>query len=517
MRQKTEIKVGVLVLAAIAGFTWLTWKSGTLASISGTSSEYTRYLTSNFDDVDGLVTGAKVRIAGVVVGNVADITLSKTGTAFVHMYVDDSLILPANVVAQVASSGIIGEKFISLSTDFAPEGVLKKEEEKVPSKKSASVEDMAENFARISADLEQVTASLRSALGGSENAEKLNRIVNSMEKIGSKLEHVLTDEVEPGQVKNIVNNLSEFSTALNENDNQILSDLKSASQSLKVILADNEENAGELISHLGVAARNLANITDRLEKGEGTLGRLMSADSTALEDLDIAMADLKTVMAKLSNGEGTIGRLINDPSIVDKVDNALSSFSQITNRIDAFRTEVDFYGYNLMAEEVGKGRFELTLKPRPTRYYVLGVTSDGFATESSDPRSNLAFRGEDFGNELKYTMQFGHVYESLILDKDIGFRIGIKDSTFGVGVDTAFWGNFVNISADLYDLSGENSGTSEENPHLDLTAKVNLIDNALYAVGGYDNALSSKYGSPFIGLGFRFVDDDLKYMIGQAL
>lgn len=516
MNNKAELKVGILVLIAIAGVVWLTWRSGSIGN-GATSDSYTRYITSEFEDVEGLTVGAKVRIAGVDVGDVTDITLSKTGTATVHMYVDGAVLLPDNILAEISSNSIIGEKFVALATDFTPEGVLAQDKNKIPSKKGASVENMAENFARISADLEQVTSSLRSALGGPENSAKLSRIVNSIDKIGTRLENVMVNEIEEGKIKNIVNNMSDFSDSVGANGNDIISDLKSASHSLRVILEDNEGNAGELIGNLGVAAKNIAEITSRIEKGEGTLGRLFSSDSTALADLDAAMADLREVTHKINSDEGTVGRLINDPTIANKVDTALDNFSQITNRLNAFRTEVDFYGYSLMAEDVGKGRFELTLQPRPTRYYVLGVTSDGFATESSDARSNVAFRNEDFGNELKYTLQFGHVFESAILDKDFGFRIGIKDSTFGIGGDLAFWGNFVEVSADLYDFSGENSGTSEENPHLDLTTKVNLIDNMLYAVGGYDNALSSKYGSPFVGLGFRFKDDDLKYMIGQAL
>ncbi len=515
MENKAEIKVGILVLAAIIGITWLTMKSGVGSGV--TSENYTRYLVSTFDDVDGLNVGAKVKVAGVEVGDVTSITLSKTGTASVHMYVNKDIILPANIVAQVASNGIIGEKFIALATDFSPVGVLASENKNIPSKKSASVEDMAQNFAKISADLEQVTSSLRLSLGGAENAAKLSRIVNNIDKVGGKLEEILVNEVEKGKVKNIVNGLSNFSTSLNKNGDDILTDLKSASKSLKVILEGNEENAGHLIENLSVAAKNIARITAKIENGEGTLGRLLNGDSTAMEDLDSAMSDFKQIANKINTGEGTVGRLINDDTIADKVDTALDGFNKITNRLNSFRTEVDFYGYNLTSEEVAKGRFELTLQPRPTRYYVLGVTGDGFATEAKDARSTAGFKGEDFGNEIKYTMQFGHVYESSVLNKDIGFRIGIKDSTFGIGADVAFWGNFVKLSADLYDFSGQNSGTSEENSHLDLTAKVNLINNSLYFVGGYDNALSSKYGSPFIGLGYRFRDDDLKYLLGKSL
>ena len=46
---------------------------------------------------------------------------------------------------------------------------------------------------------------------------------------------------------------------------------------------------------------------------------------------------------------------------------------------------------------------------------------------------------------------------------------------------------------------------------------MDVIGNTVYGVAGYDNVLNGEYGSPFVGVGMRFQDDDLKYVLGQAL
>ncbi len=478
MNIATETKVGLLVIAAAIALAWLTFQSGTLSK-----SEFgqdTRILKTEFENVDGITIGSKIKVAGVQVGEVIDIKLDKNGTASLKMAIKDDVPLAQNVKAQIASSGIIGEKFIALITEFGAKGTLAENQVKIPSIGAASADDIAQNFGQVSDDLKQITSALRNALGGAENAKKLERIVDSIDGVGQKLSKILDAE---GQ------------------------------------------DTGKMLADFTKTAENLSKITSRIEKGEGMLGQMLSSDSQESDlvaDLKATMRELRQVADKVNKGEGTLGRLVNDPTTVDKIENALDSLSNATARMEAFRTEVDFHGYSLPAEEVAKGRFNITFAPRPTRYYVLGVTSDGmaYAADSTTDDPNPSLVGQDFGDDLKYTLQFGHVYEGALMGKNLGFRVGLKDSSFGIGLDTrtTLYDRMLALSTDLYAFSGANSGV-EDNPHLDFTAKYNLLadSNTLYAIGGYDNALSQEYGSPFVGLGFRFQDDDLKYMLGQAL
>lgn len=519
----TETKVGALVVAAAIGIGWLTMQSGSIFGAGLTQDN--RFLESEFSDVEGIAVGSSVKMAGVQVGEVTDIELSPSGYATIRFSVEDEIPLASNVSAQIASSGLIGEKFIALITEFgAAQDLLGENVVRIPSTGSANPADIASNFAKVSDDLEEITAALRGALGGPENAGKLKNIVNSMENVTTRLDGILNDEIQQNKIKDIVDGLADFSNSLKAEGGTIIDDVKASAQSMRTILEDNEGNAAHMIQNMGIAAKNLASITARLEAGEGPLGQLMQGENNMVADLQQAAADLKEITAKVNKGEGSIGKLINDPATVEKIEGALDSLAGFSERVENFRTEVDFHGYSLTNEGVSKGRFGITLAPRPTRYYVIGVTGDGFAAEENkDFGADPAFQQQDFGNSLKFTLQFGHVYQNAFMGQDVGFRIGVKDSAFGVGIDmkqlpTPFFGHFVDISADLYDFGGENSGAgSNQNPHLDLTAKVNLVDKTIYAIGGYDDVFNDKYGSPFIGLGFRFQDDDLKYLVGQAL
>lgn len=520
MKLTTETKVGLLVVCAAVGFAWLSLQSG-LVSGGGMGM---RELSSSFSTVDGLTPGAKVKVAGVDVGEVYDITLSPNGSANVHMRVRSDVPLAANVQAQIASNGIIGDKFIALTTDFGAQGTLAGDVKEIPGTVVSSANNIADNFAKISADLEAVTASLRSAFGGEENAQQLSNIVNSVEKVGMRLDEILSSEIKPGQIGTITEGFASVAGSLKEDGPQIVEDVKAAAASLKNILADNQGDAKDMVANVGRAAKSIANIAERLERGEGTLGKLLQDDpngSNMMADLQVAARDLRAITEKVNTGEGTIGRLINDPATADKIDTALDSFSGYAERLEQFRTEVDFNGYSLLAEDrVSKGNFTVTLSPRPTRFYVIGLNADGFAAEAGRVNNpNRAYRGQEFGAKTKYTMQFGHVYQDLIFDQDLAFRLGLKNSSFGVGadLDVPFWGYFVKLSADVYDFGGEYSGRGEDDPHVDIAAKLNLIDNNIYAMYGYDNVLSPRFGSAFVGIGFRFQDDDLKFLMGQAL
>jgi len=494
----SETKVGIFVLAALGGLGWLATQSSIISPAGNM-----RDISSVFTDASGLYPGSKVKISGVNIGEVKKIRLNTAGNAVVEFMINEDVNLPAGTQTQISSDGLIGEKFISLSKPLIVDGKpiapsLTGDNLQLSSTTAAAPENIAGNFAKISADLEAITSSLKVALGGPENAAKIAKIVEG---------------------------LSSFSDDLGANGGQILSDAREATAALKNILAGNEGKAANLIANFGETAANMAKITARLERGEGTLGKLLTGDdygAGVIEEFQLAARELRQIGTKINSGEGTLGKLVNDPATAEKLNDALDTFGEISNRLNAFKTEVDFNAFSLVGEpRVGKGQLNVTLSPRPTRYYALGVTADGFATQA-EGRTDASnpFFGNEFGDELKFTAQFGHVYQNLVGNQDVGLRIGLKESTGGIGLDTRFknvaFNRDIDVSTDLYDFSAENSGVNADNPHLDIKAKLGINRN-FYGLVGYDNILNSEVSAPIIGIGVRFQDDDLKYLVGSSL
>ncbi|MFZ2587804.1 MAG: MlaD family protein [Alphaproteobacteria bacterium] len=482
MSLATETKVGLLVTAAVGGLLWVSSQSGILST--SLTAPATRALSSAFTDAEGISVGTPVKMAGIQVGEVTAIDLQPNGTAVVKYTIKKDAPVPADATAQITTSGLIGERYVALvpgantlasTTSNTAPLLLPPPATSIPSSGGAGAGDMAGNFGKVGEDLQAMTGTLRTVLGDPENAQKLQQIIDG---------------------------LASF--------------------------ANNVGGEGEgTMGKFDKLADTLNTLADRLNAGDSTLGALLAKDNgqskQTLNDLNAAMKDLRGVMAKVNSGEGTIGKLINDPQTADKIDNALDTLASVGERVEQFRTEVDFHGYSLMNERgIGKGEATVTLQPRPTRFYVIGASSDGFASKQRafSDASNPYF-GDDFGARTKLTAQFGHVFQDALFGEDLSLRLGLKNSTGGVGVDYTIptgWDyvDSIALSADAYDFGGGNTPGSDV-PHIDAKAKVNLWQKMLYAVAGYDNMLNQEYGSPILGLGFRFQDDDLKYMLGRAL
>lgn len=109
---KLELSVGIFVLLGIAAIAYLTIQVGTGSVVGGD----TYLLESRFTNAGGLHPGSSVMVAGVTVGRVDAVRIESTDfSAIVTMRVLAGLQLPTDSMASIKTTGLIGDKFISLS------------------------------------------------------------------------------------------------------------------------------------------------------------------------------------------------------------------------------------------------------------------------------------------------------------------------------------------------------------------------------------------------------------------
>lgn len=106
-----ELFVGMFVLIGLLCVTYLTVQLGKMEFFS--NSGYT--LIARFDSSAGLRSGANVEIAGVSIGKVTKIELDKDYYSNVHLRIRDGIKLSGDTGASIKTSGLIGDKYISLS------------------------------------------------------------------------------------------------------------------------------------------------------------------------------------------------------------------------------------------------------------------------------------------------------------------------------------------------------------------------------------------------------------------
>lgn len=111
-KASVEMTVGVFVLLGLAAILYLTVQLGEFDFLGRDS--YT--VNARFQSVSGLKVGARVEVAGVVVGKVTGVYLDKKNmTAVVGMDIHKDLQLSDDTIASVRTAGLIGDRYIRLS------------------------------------------------------------------------------------------------------------------------------------------------------------------------------------------------------------------------------------------------------------------------------------------------------------------------------------------------------------------------------------------------------------------
>jgi phospholipid/cholesterol/gamma-HCH transport system substrate-binding protein len=67
--------------------------------------------------------------------------------------------------------------------------------------------------------------------------------------------------------------------------------------------------------------------------GDGTVGRLIS-DDELYQKVSTTMDTVNSLIAKIDSGEGTAGKFVNDPSLYNKADQLVSRFQEVADRIE---------------------------------------------------------------------------------------------------------------------------------------------------------------------------------------
>lgn len=115
--RKTETAVGIFILIGILCVAYLAIRLGRMEWFGSGTYPLKAYFTS----IGGLKVGAPIEIAGVEIGQVGNITLDKkTYMADVQLNIRNGLQISDDAIASVKTSGLIGDKYISLSQGGSP-------------------------------------------------------------------------------------------------------------------------------------------------------------------------------------------------------------------------------------------------------------------------------------------------------------------------------------------------------------------------------------------------------------
>lgn len=153
--KKTEIWVGLFMLIVLCSVVFISLR---VADLSSLNKQSTYQLHAAFDNVGGLKVRSPVKVGGVVVGRVSEITLDeKMYLPRVTIALDERYNhIPDTSSLSIRTSGLLGEQFLALNIGFEDEEMdtkILKEGDTIQDTKSAMVlEDLIGQFLYKSED-----------------------------------------------------------------------------------------------------------------------------------------------------------------------------------------------------------------------------------------------------------------------------------------------------------------------------------------------------------------------------
>ncbi len=299
MKLSREFIIGIVFVVAIALFIWgYNYLKGWDVFTKQKS------FFGIYNQINGLMKANPVSINGLNVGQVKNLYFedNHSGRIVVEIVVTSDFPIPVNSIAKIYSSDIMGSKAIEIvlgnSTVIAVAGdtLLTSIEAGLKEEVNRQVQPIKKKAEDLLATIDSVVTVISEIFN--ENARKnlsqsFESIKNTLEAIQSasyEIDTLVT--VERNRLADILTNIESITKNLDKNKdniNNIISNFSAISDTLA------KAEIPKTFNNANIALKNIADIADKINKGEGTIGMLIHNDSLYYQ-LEKSASDLNKLL-----------------------------------------------------------------------------------------------------------------------------------------------------------------------------------------------------------------------------
>lgn len=319
-----NIRLAIMVIAGTACLIVAMYIVGDKQNLFGSTFE----IKAHFKNVNGLMVGNNVRLAGIDVGTVSEIEMINDTAVLVVMAIDEESqqFIKKNATVSIGTDGLMGNKLINITPSGLPAGHVNEGDLLVarePLEADAALRTLVttnDDIANIAHNLSVFTENLNSS--------------NSMWS-------VLTDSTSANNVKNAIDNFRVTSAyaAMITNDLAILiSNVRSGKGAIGELLTDTI-----FVTSLNQTMTNIRNVSDSLV---------------------YFSADLNEISGTILEGDGAFQLIASDSAFSENLQQTLENIESASHGLDenmeALKHTFLFRGYyKKKARRIEKERREL--------------------------------------------------------------------------------------------------------------------------------------------------------------
>lgn len=286
MSRRTEVQVGITVVVAIVILVWgMAW----LKEVSLHRSK--QVWRVSFEQTGGLSAADEVLVNGIRKGQVRSMKL-EGDRVIVELELSKDIVLTTDSGVAIRNVGLMGERVIAVDLRSTGEPL-----DPARPIEGTYEKGMGEVMGQLGGAIEAIT-------GLSEELRAVAQVMGG-----------------GGRMARTIENFTE------------------TSNELRLLVADNRAALGEAIGNFAEASRTAKSLTsEREEQLERALDNFASA-AQKMDDLSGRLDSLRSVIQTMSSrverGEGTLGKLVNDDHLYDELNESVTSFKALIEDVKA--------------------------------------------------------------------------------------------------------------------------------------------------------------------------------------
>src|ERR1022692_4548851 len=299
-----QLRVGLLIVVSLTIFALMVF----LMTGQGFFSPKTK-LKVYLDNAGGLKKGDPVRLSGIDIGNVDDITVSSEPSPLraveVSFHVEDRMMkeVREDSIAALEVEGLLGQRFIDITRGS-------------PSKPELTAG--SEVRYKVQPDFGQLMASGNNVLTNVNRlANTLNEMAGDVQKGKGTLGKLMYDDALYKQASTTVGQLQDM-----------VSYATAGKGSLgKIVYSD------DIYNRIDATAAKLNQIVDDVQTQKGSLGKFIYSSSLH-DDTRKTVDDVGAIVADAKAGKGSLGKILTDDEFYNRATGAAAKLDDIAAKID---------------------------------------------------------------------------------------------------------------------------------------------------------------------------------------
>jgi len=476
---KLETKVGAFFILAIGIMGTLILRMEKMDLFNGHSQNK---LVTEFDQVAGLNLQSAIRVAGVKVGAVTGIDLDGK-RAKVTLGLPKEFQVYQDASASLSSIGILGEKYIELDPGHPAAGLLPMDAT-IPSKTGMGLDNLMETMGGIAKDVKNITSAFNESIGGEQGRQKLDEIVDNIRQL-----------------------TGEFRAMAQENHGTINTTLANVQQ----MSADLKDKLPRITQQFEDLGRNL---NDLVNQGKPELTGVLKDVRRLTASLQATADNAAAITDKMNKGEGTIGKLLNDETTVNKINTAVDNVNSMLGGFKAMDLDLDMGASQWTRRGGAMAGIGVDFVPARDHWYSLAFNStpDGkiassSSTITSTPGGSTSSTTVSADQAFTLSAQFAKR-----LAENYVFTAGIIEGKGGAGAEFRALDDRFRLGVMGYDFTKRDD---KPKPRYRITSSYQFYKGA-YAQAGWQDLANPELRTFFVGGGLRWKDEDLKKLVGLA-